>query len=102
MEREEACAGRGTRWRAVRLPALNPKLPQMMVEVLVHQRRPFDRSERPEKEVRMLGADGGPAGHKTIDRFAQALPFHGEIAFIGYEAALFGRRIAAHGLPLHQ
>jgi hypothetical protein len=26
-------------------PALNPKLPQMMVQMLIHQHRPFHRSQ---------------------------------------------------------
>src|SRR5258708_34353755 len=82
-------------------PLLNLKLAQMMVEMLIHQCGPFDRSERPEKEVRMLRADRGAAGHKAVDRFAQVLLFDGEIAFIDHEAALLGRRIAAHRLAFH-
>jgi len=64
---------------------LNLKLAQMMVEMLIHQCGPFDRSEWAEKEVWMLRADRGAAGHKAIDRFAQVLLFDGEIAFIDHE-----------------
>src|SRR5579859_4738142 len=74
----------------------------MMVEMLIHQGRPFDRSERPKEEVRMLRAYRGPTRRETVDGFAEALAFHGEIAFVGYEAAFLRRRIAAHGLALHQ
>src|SRR5579859_287995 len=89
---------RGSNFQTV----LNLKLPQMMVEMLIHQRGPFDRSERPKEEVRMLRAYRGAAGHEAVDGFAEALAFHGEIAFVGYEAAFLRRRIAAHGLALHQ
>jgi hypothetical protein len=89
---------RGSNFQTV----LNPKLPQMMVQMLIHQCRPFDRSERPEKEVRMLRAVRRPAHHKAINRFPQPLLFDGEIAFFGYQAAFLGHRIAAHWLPLHQ
>src|SRR5579859_6458736 len=74
----------------------------MMVEMLIHQGRPFDRSERPKEEVRMPGADRRATRSETVDGFTQALAFHGEIAFVGYEAAFLRRRIAAHGLALHQ
>ncbi len=50
--------------------ALNPKLPKMMVQMLIHQRRPFLRSQRPEKEVRMLRACPRPARCKAVNEFS--------------------------------
>jgi hypothetical protein len=50
---------------------LDLKLPQMMVQMLIHQRRPFQRSQRSEKEVRMLRAYRRPARRKAVDEFAQ-------------------------------
>jgi hypothetical protein len=46
---------------------LDLKLAEVMVEVLIHQRRPFDWGERAEEEVGMTGADGGPAGYEAVD-----------------------------------
>src|SRR6266852_202362 len=54
----------------LRRSALNPKLPQMMVQMLIHQRRPFLRSQRPEKEVRMLRACPRPARCKAVNEFS--------------------------------
>src|SRR5258708_2422265 len=88
--------------RAEASPVLDLELAEMMVEVLIHQGGPFHRSERPEKEMWVLGANCRAAGYEAVDRFAQALALHGEIAFIGHEAAFLGRRVAAHGLALHQ
>jgi hypothetical protein len=82
-------------------PALDPKLPKMMVQMLVHQDRPFHRSQRPEKEVRMLRAYPRPARCKAVYRFAQPLPLRHEIPFIRHQAALLGYRIAAHRCPVH-
>src|SRR5437899_895560 len=64
--------------------ALNPKLPQMMVQMLIHQRRPFHRSQRPEKEVRMLRACPRPTCCKAVNEFAQPLPLHHEVPFIAH------------------
>src|SRR6266403_5007111 len=50
--------------------ALNPKLPKMMVQMLIHQRRPFLRSQRPEKEVRMPRATPRPAHCKAVNEFS--------------------------------
>src|SRR6266851_7449550 len=50
--------------------ALSPKLPQMMVQMLIHQRRPFLRSQRPEKEVRMPRACPRPARCKAVNEFS--------------------------------
>jgi hypothetical protein len=33
---------------------LSPKLPQVMIQMLVYQHRPFHRGQRPEKEVLVL------------------------------------------------
>ena len=63
-------------------PALNPKLPQVMVQMLIHQRRPFHRSQRPEKKVRMLRAYPRPTRRKAVNEFAQPLPLHPEVPFI--------------------
>jgi len=49
---------------------LDLKLPQMMVQMLIHQRRPFQRSQRSEKEVRMLRAYRRPTRRKAVDEFA--------------------------------
>ena len=49
--------------------ALNLKLPKMMVQMLIHQRRPFRRSQRPEKEVWMLRACPRPARRKAVNEF---------------------------------
>jgi hypothetical protein len=49
-----------------------------MVQMLIHQRRPFHRSQRPEEEVRMRRAYPGPARCKAVNRFAQPLPLHHE------------------------
>ena len=46
----------------------------MMVEVLIHQRSPFYRSQRAEKEVRVLRAYPEPARCKAVNRFTQPLP----------------------------
>ena len=64
--------------------ALNPKLPHMMVQMLIHQRRPFHRSQRPEKEVRMLRACPRPTCCKAVNEFAQPLPLHHEVPFIAH------------------
>src|SRR5260221_1367799 len=88
--------------RAEASPVLDLELAEMTVQMLIHQGGPFHRSERPEKEMWVLGANCRAAGYEAVDRFAQALALHGEIAFIGHEAAFLGRRVAAHGLALHQ
>ena len=76
-------SGKGTiRPRTKPSPALNPKLPKMMVQMLIHQRRPFHRSQRPEKEVRMLRASPRPTRCKAVNEFAQPLPLHHEVPFI--------------------
>src|SRR5882757_1311988 len=54
--------------RAEASPVLNPKLAHVMVEMLIHQGRPFHRSERPEKEMWVLGANCRAAGYKAVDR----------------------------------
>ena len=56
--------------RAEASPVLDLELAEMMVQMLVHQCGPFHRSERPEKEVRLLRAYYGPARHEAVDRFA--------------------------------
>ena len=64
--------------------ALNPKLPQMVIQMLIHQRRPFHRSQRPEKEVRMLRAYPRPTRCKAVNEFAQPLPLRHEVPLIAH------------------
>ena len=46
----------------------------MMVQMLIRQRHPFHRGQRPEKEVRMLRTRPRPTGCKAINEFAQPRP----------------------------
>lgn len=46
---------------------LSPKLPEVMIEMLVRQRRPFHWSERTEERVRMAGKGRRAGGRETID-----------------------------------
>ena len=85
----------------LKIAALNAELPQMMVQMLVHQRSPFHRSQRAEKEVRMFRANLGPTRCKGVNRFEQPLPLNREIPFISHDNALVGHGIAAHWLSVH-
>src|SRR6516164_7904877 len=54
--------------------------------VLIHQRRPFQGSQRPEKEVRMLRAYARPTRRKAVNEFAQPLPLGHEVPLIDFFA----------------
>src|ERR1700722_17021440 len=60
--------------RTASAPGLNTKLTQMMVQMLVHQCRPFQRSQRTEKEVLMFCAYARTACCKAVYRFAEPFP----------------------------
>ena len=49
-------------------PTLNAELTQMMIQMLIHQRRPFRWSQRAKKEVRMLRAYPRPTRCKAVNR----------------------------------
>jgi len=66
-------------FRSCRIRGLDPELPQVVVQMLIHQRRPFHRSEWPKKEVRMRRASPGPAPYKAVYRFTESLPLHHEV-----------------------
>src|SRR5258707_132760 len=78
--------------------ALSPKLPEMVVQMLIHQRRPFYRSQRAEKEVRMPCACSRPTRCKAVNEFAEPLPLHSEVPFITHHQALVRPHIPRHGL----
>jgi hypothetical protein len=61
---------------------LHSKLAQMMVNMLIHQRRPFDRGERAKEEVGLFAAFGRTACDKTIHRFEQPVLLRQEVALI--------------------
>jgi hypothetical protein len=73
--------------RRASLSGLNTKLTQMMVQMLIHQRRPFQRSQRPEKKVRMFCTYARAACCKAAYRFAQPLPLGREFPFIRHHTA---------------
>ena len=51
---------------------LHPELPQVMVQVLVHQHRPLVRRQGPEERVRVRRAAGGAGGADAIDHREQS------------------------------
>jgi hypothetical protein len=53
------------------------ELPQMMVDVFVHQDGPLVGREPAEEAVRVRGASGRPGGCKPVERGTQALTFFG-------------------------
>jgi hypothetical protein len=61
----------------------------MMVQMLVHQERPFVWGERAEKRVGMRGASGGSSRDKAIDQLIQAIPFGFKVPVVsGYDKLL--------------
>ena len=61
---------------------LHSKLPQMMVQMLVHQFGPLAGCERPEKAVRMLGASRGSARGEALQQLKRPLPFGRKVPVI--------------------
>src|SRR5215469_3869794 len=76
--------------------SLHPELPQMMIQMLVHQSVPLLRRERSKEGVRMLGAALRPALGETVNQCAQALAFLREVSFIRHNKTLGCRSIAPH------
>jgi hypothetical protein len=62
-----ACVRLGSRRGHARL---HLKLPQVIVQVLVHQRRPFDRRHRPHEEVCVPRAASGASSDETVDELS--------------------------------
>ncbi len=75
---------------------LSLKLPQMMVEVRVHQLGPFRWSQRPEEGVGMCGTEGRPARDESVDQLSQPTALHRQIPVIEYDQAGIRRGVAAH------
>ncbi len=67
---------------------LRAELPEMMIQMLVHQDRPFVRSKRPEKCVRMRGASRSPRRGEAIDQAAQALSIRFKVSLIADDQEL--------------
>ena len=74
------------------------KLPEVMVQMLIHQCGPLRRRQRPEEAMRVRGAAIGTGRSKAINQCAQAFLFRCKIAFIRHHKTLRGWRIPAHGL----
>jgi hypothetical protein len=79
----------------IKVPSLNPKLPQMMIQMLVHQDRPLLRRQRPEEAVRMCGTALGPGGYKPVDQTVQTRAFLCQVPLILNNQTFHSRRIAA-------
>src|SRR5438445_2277684 len=77
------------------IPSLDPKLPQMMIQMLVHQDRPLLRRQWPEEAVRMCGATVGPGGYKPVDQTVQTRAFLCQVPLILDNQTFHSRRIAA-------
>ena len=78
------------------------ELPQMMVDVFVHQDGPLVGREPAEEAVRVRGASGRPGGCKPVDRGAQALTFFGQVAFVYNHQAFHSGGVPAHWLIIAQ
>jgi len=61
---------------------LNPKLLQMMIQMVVHKLRPFHGSHPAKKALRMPGASLWTTGLESIEQCAQPLPFCLEIPIV--------------------
>jgi hypothetical protein len=64
---------------------LSLELPQMMVEVRVHQLGPFRWSQRPEEGVGMCGTKGWPARDESVDQLSQPTALDRQISVIEYD-----------------
>src|SRR5580704_2754769 len=77
--RNPDCGAKGQSQARVTLCA---ELPQMMVEMLIHQDRPFVRSEGTKERVRMCRAAGWSRSGETIDQPAEPFALGFEIPVI--------------------
>jgi hypothetical protein len=75
--------------RAELRAGLGSELAQMMIQMLVHQDRPFVRGKRAEKCVRMRGATRSPSSGEAIDQPAQALPLGFKVPILSDYNKLF-------------
>ena len=66
-----------------------------MIEMFVHQDRPFIRREWPKKGVRMGGAACGACSDKPVDESAQAITLSFKIPFPSHDKLFGGGRIPA-------
>lgn len=80
------------------LRASDSELPEMMIQMLVRQRCPFQGSHLSEKTVRMIRAFFRATGCEAVSPFHKPLPLHLEIAFIAHDQALVRRHISANRL----
>jgi len=67
--------------RGVAVP-LDSKLPQMMIQMLVHQDRPLLRRQSPKEAVRVRRAALGPGGYKPVDHTVQTCAFLCQVPII--------------------
>jgi hypothetical protein len=89
-------------FRSNRQCLLNLKLPQMMVQMFIHQNRPLIWCEPSEEAVRMRGAFCWPVRGEPVDQLAQALPFGFQVALILDHQLVHGRRIPAERFVVPQ
>jgi hypothetical protein len=67
-----------------------------MVQMLIHQRRPFHRSQRTKQAVGMLRASCGSCRREAFDQSTQSLPLRLEVPLISHQEVLVRHRIAGH------
>src|SRR5580704_8491170 len=89
-------SGSGANEQSQARVTLRSELPQMMVDMLIHQDRPFVRGEGTKERVRMCRAAGWSSGGETINQLAEPIALGLEIPVI-FDDEFFRRgRIPAH------
>ena len=71
----------------------HPELPQMMVEMLVHQDGPLLRRHFPKEAMRIVRTRCCSSDGKSVNQFQQPLPFFVEVTFSRHAEARCSRRI---------
>jgi hypothetical protein len=79
----------------------------MMIQMLVHQRRPLLWRQSPKEAMRMRRAARRPRRGKPVNLCVQPFPLHFQVAIVAHHKSLYRRRIppqwfiVPHHLRLH-
>ena len=74
------------------------ELPQMMIQMFVHQDRPFVWFHRPKEGMRMVGAACGASSDKLVNQSVEPDLLSTKIPIVRHHQFPGGGRIAAHRL----
>src|SRR5580698_7801186 len=84
-------------WRLCEGNFLNTELPQMMVEMFVHENSPLLRGHLSEKAVWVSRASCGAARDHTVNQSVEPVTFREEVSIVEHCEARHCWRISSHG-----